>query len=209
MVPVATDHAADVVDGDQLPWLVTDVLPARNLFEHEQADLVTTVEEVARLRIVRCADDIAMQFVAQNIGIAPLSAGRHRLTDEGKGLMTIEPSELDDLAVERETTRCEHRFAKANAARVGVENVPGREKPNVNAIKLRTGKLPELDPFQPLKPYSVPSGILGRLSAGMDGSRSDRIRCGVRVSPTRMRDRSRVFGDGAIAVTKLDFESEV
>ncbi len=69
MVPVAANHAADVVDGDLLPGLVADVLPAGNLFEHQQADLVAAIEEVARLRIVRGADDVAVQIVAQDVGV--------------------------------------------------------------------------------------------------------------------------------------------
>ena len=36
MIPVAADHAADVIDRNILPGFVADVLPARNLFQHEQ-----------------------------------------------------------------------------------------------------------------------------------------------------------------------------
>src|SRR5580704_3994487 len=52
MVPVATNHAADVIDRDVLPRMIADVLPARNLFEHKQANLVAGVEKVVRLRVV-------------------------------------------------------------------------------------------------------------------------------------------------------------
>ena len=37
MVPVAANHAAHVVDGDQFPGLVADVLPSGNFLQHEQA----------------------------------------------------------------------------------------------------------------------------------------------------------------------------
>ena len=67
MVPVAADHSADIVDGNQLPWLVANVLPAGNLFQNEQADFVAGIEEVARLRVVRGADDVALELVAQNM----------------------------------------------------------------------------------------------------------------------------------------------
>jgi len=43
MIPVAADHAADVINGDQLPGLVADVLPAGNLFEDEKADFVASI----------------------------------------------------------------------------------------------------------------------------------------------------------------------
>ena len=46
VVPVAADHAADVVDGDVLPGKIADVLPAGNLFEDQESDLVAGVEEV-------------------------------------------------------------------------------------------------------------------------------------------------------------------
>ena len=118
MVPVAANHAADVVDGDLLPVLVADVLPAGNLFEDEQADLVAAIEEVARLRIVRGADDVAVEVLAQDVGILALHACGHRLTDEGKGLVAIEAAQLDDFAVEREALVGEDGFAEADAARV-------------------------------------------------------------------------------------------
>ena len=105
MVPVAANHAADVVDGDLLPGLVADVLPAGDLFEDEQADLVAAVEEVARLRIVRGADDVAVEILAENVGVLALRAGGHGLADEREGLMAIEAAQLDDLAVEREALR--------------------------------------------------------------------------------------------------------
>jgi hypothetical protein len=46
MVPIATDRAADIVDGNVLPGSVADVLLAGDLFEDEQAQLVAGVEEV-------------------------------------------------------------------------------------------------------------------------------------------------------------------
>ena len=74
MVPVAADHAADIVDGDILPGFVSDVLPAGNLFENEQADLVAGIKKMTRLRIVRCADDVALELVAQDLCVAALGA---------------------------------------------------------------------------------------------------------------------------------------
>src|SRR5271166_3545218 len=90
MVPVATNHAADIIDGHLFPFFVADMLPAGNLFKYEQADFVATIEEMARLGIVGGADDIAMELLAQDIGILALDAGRHRLTNKRKCLMAIE-----------------------------------------------------------------------------------------------------------------------
>src|SRR5579864_6212579 len=47
MVPVAADHAAYIVDRDVLPVLIANVLPAGDLFEDQQADLVAGIEKMA------------------------------------------------------------------------------------------------------------------------------------------------------------------
>src|SRR5215469_12826359 len=46
MIPVASDHAAHVVDGNILPGLVSDVLPSWNFLEYEQTRLIASVEKV-------------------------------------------------------------------------------------------------------------------------------------------------------------------
>ena len=51
------------------------------------------------LRIVRGADDVAPQILAQDFRVAALCPGRHRLPDEWKCLMTIEPAKFNDFAV--------------------------------------------------------------------------------------------------------------
>ena len=80
-----------------LPFLVADMLPAGNLLKHEQADFVAAIEEVAGLGIVGGADDVAMELLAQDVGILALHARRHRLPNKGKCLMAIESAQLDDL----------------------------------------------------------------------------------------------------------------
>ena len=72
VIPVAPDHLADVAHRQVLPCPVADVLPARNLFEHQQPQFVAGVQKCRRLRVVRRADDVAVQFAPQNPGIAPL-----------------------------------------------------------------------------------------------------------------------------------------
>src|SRR5260370_21119657 len=95
MVPVAADHAPDVVDGNVLPSLVPDVLPARNLFQNQKADFVAGIKEMARLRIMRGADNVALELVAQNLRVAALRTSWHGLPDPREGLMTVEPAQLD------------------------------------------------------------------------------------------------------------------
>ena len=65
VVPVATYHAADVVNRKLLPWFRTNLLPARDFFKDEQADRVAAIEEVPRLRVVGGSDDVAMEARAQ------------------------------------------------------------------------------------------------------------------------------------------------
>ena len=65
-----------------------------------------------RLRIVRGADDIALEIFAQNLRVTPLHAARHGLSDEREGLMTVEAAQLDDLSVQFEPVVGELRFAE-------------------------------------------------------------------------------------------------
>src|SRR6185437_11206684 len=101
MVPVSADHTPDVIDRNLLPAFIPDVLPARNFFKHQQSDLVAAVEEMARLRIVRGADDVAVEILSKDVGIHSLHAGGHGLTDKWKRLVTIKTAQLYDFAVER------------------------------------------------------------------------------------------------------------
>src|ERR1700722_9556211 len=100
MVPVAANHAAHIIHGNVLPWLVADVLPAGDLFKHQQTDLVAGVEEVARLRVMGSADDVAVEILAQNDGVTPLHPAGHGLTHPWKGLMAVQAAQLDDGSIE-------------------------------------------------------------------------------------------------------------
>ena len=116
VIPVAANHAADVIDGDVLPGKIADVLPAGNLFQNQKTDLVAGVEEVAGLRVVRGADDIAMQVLAQDQSVLALHACGHGLADPWECLMAIKAAQLDDCAVEREALRCEAGLSPSKSA---------------------------------------------------------------------------------------------
>src|SRR6185312_10601869 len=45
VVPVAAHHAAHVVYGNVLPGEVADVLPAGNFFQHQQAEVVASIQD--------------------------------------------------------------------------------------------------------------------------------------------------------------------
>ena len=123
MIPVATNHAADVIDGNVLPVFVANVLPAGDFFQNQQADLVAGIEKVTRLRIMRRANDVAFELVAQDLGVSALRPARHCLTNPREGLMAIEAAQLDDFAIQFETVIGELGFAETKTAGVFVDDL--------------------------------------------------------------------------------------
>ena len=101
MVPVATDHAARRCRREISASPRRRCAASRESLPEPAAQFIASVEKMPRLRIVRRAHDVAFEFLAQDSRIAPLHARRHCLTDEGKGLMPVEPAQLDDFAVQR------------------------------------------------------------------------------------------------------------
>src|SRR5690348_2942602 len=118
MVPVAANHAANVIDRDLLPRQVADMLPPGNLFENQQSEFIACVEKIWGLRIVRGTYDVALQFPFQDVGIAALRTRSHRLSDIWERLMPIEPAQLDDFSVQLEAMIRELRLAEADASAV-------------------------------------------------------------------------------------------
>src|ERR1700760_1320898 len=118
------------------------MLPAWNLLEHQQANIVATIQKVPRLRIVRGAYDVAVEVRAQNVRIATLHAARHRLADIRKRLVPIESAQLHDLAVEREALVGEGRFAKADAPHLLIHNLVAAHQSHAYMIELRMIQVP-------------------------------------------------------------------
>ena len=103
MIPVAPDHLPDVPHGDILPGLVSHVLPAGDLLEHQQAGFVAGIQEMRRLRIVRGAHEVALQVVLKNEGVAPLHPGGHGAAHVREGLVAVQPAQFQVLPIEEET----------------------------------------------------------------------------------------------------------
>ena len=82
---------------------VTDMLPAGYFLEDQQPDLVAAVQEMDRLRIMRRAHDVALEFVLDDQRITTLHACRHRLADEWVGLVAIEAAQFDMPTVQIES----------------------------------------------------------------------------------------------------------
>ena len=94
--------ASHVAQAERLPVLVADVLPAGDLLEDQQADLVAAIQKVRRLRVMRGAHDVAAQFVLEDVGVLALQPCRGRRADVGIGLVAVEADQLDAPAVEVE-----------------------------------------------------------------------------------------------------------
>ena len=120
MIPVALNHLAHVRASHLLPRLIADMLPARNFFENEQADFIAAIQKMPRLRIMRGANKVEMQFFFQNIGVFALRAGRHGLPDIRKRLMPVQAAQFDRPAVQPEAVRRKFGGAKADARLIHV-----------------------------------------------------------------------------------------
>ena len=132
-----------VVDGDVLPGDVADVLPARNLFEGEKADLVAGVEEVTRLRVVRGAHDVAAAVVTKDFGALFLPTARHGLAHPEKCLVPVAAVEFHDFAVQQEALICEGRLAETEATAVFVDGFVVFKKLDMNCIEPGVLEVPQ------------------------------------------------------------------
>ena len=148
MIPVAANHAAYIVDGELLPRFRADVLPARNLFQDKKSNLIAAIEEMAGLRIVRGPHDVAVQAGAQDVCVLALHAGWHRLADERKSLVAIEPAQFEDLSVEREPVIGERRLSETDAPGILIDGLVRAEQPDVHGVEIGMFELPELDAFE-------------------------------------------------------------
>src|ERR1700746_1788592 len=120
-IQVAADHAADIVDCQQFPGFVADVLPSGNFFKDEQADFVAGIEKMPRLRVMRRPYDIALEIVAEDVSVAALGPSGHGLADPGERLMAIESAQLDDFAIQLKTMIGELRFAETDDAGILID----------------------------------------------------------------------------------------
>jgi hypothetical protein len=142
MIPIAADHLLDITHAQVFPRLIADVLPAGYLFKHQQPKLVAGIEEMRRLRIVRCADDVALQFFFEDPRIAALNARRHGLADKRERLMPIEAAQLNIAPVQIKTLRRKARFTEANPRVVMIEAVSACIETRLHLVELRTIQVP-------------------------------------------------------------------
>src|SRR5262249_49867422 len=186
-IPVAANHAPDVVDGDEFPGFVADGLPAGNLFDDEQADFVASVAEVARLGVVRREDEVCLGLLLEEVSVAELRAEWHGLANEREGLVTGETDQLDDFAVESEAVLGEFGVTEAGGALVGVDDLSALEEADVDGVEVGMLEVPELDAAQRVEVNGVDGGLVGGFGWWKFGSG---------------------FGGGEIAFAEFGFERQ-
>src|SRR5437764_3906308 len=99
MVPITLNHLFDILERELLPIVIADVLPAGNLFKDQQSIFIAAIEKMRRLRIMRRAHDVTLEFFAQNPRVALLNSRGHCLTNVGKSLMAIQAAQLQMLSI--------------------------------------------------------------------------------------------------------------
>src|SRR5271165_155852 len=99
---------------------------------------------------MRGANDVAPELVAQNLRVAALRTRRHSLPDPGESLMTVEPAQLDDLAVELEAVIGELGFAEAETAGVFVHYLRSAAQPHPRRVEVSLFHVPQSDSAQTL-----------------------------------------------------------
>src|SRR5215472_6332347 len=145
MVPIAANHATDVVHRQILPGLVADVLPAGNLFQHQEAHFIASIKKVWRLRIVRGANDIHLQLILENMSVAPLDPCRHRLAHKRKRLVMVQPAEFDHFPVQLKPVIGELRLPETDAALDFVQSDFALLDARDHRVQVRSGRLPTLN----------------------------------------------------------------
>src|SRR5262245_28029535 len=98
------------------------MLPAGDFFQHQEPQLIAGIKKMRRLRIMRGADDIALELLLEDLSIAPLDARGHGLSYKGIGLMMVEAAKLDHLSIQLESMIGERGLAKTKAAPVFIEH---------------------------------------------------------------------------------------
>src|SRR6266852_8333870 len=96
-----------------------------------------------------------MELVAEDARIAALGAAGHGLSNEGKGLMTVQTAELDDSAIQLEAVVGELRFAEADSALFLIHQLHAAHEADVDGIEIRVSEVPEFDGAEIVQVHGV------------------------------------------------------
>ena len=131
-------HLTHVLQAHFSPLRVlADVLPTRDLGEYHETQLVALVEEVLAVGIMRSTREVDSQLVPEVDRVGFLRRSRHSVSDVRIGLMTVETSYLEQIAVEVEAvfseftgseTRLVHDLfcaeSRCDGIQVGIFGIP-------------------------------------------------------------------------------------
>ena len=93
MIPILQYHIPDVLHRLFFPCFISDMLPAGKLREYEQSQLITPIQKIMGLRIMRGPHGIDTEFLFQNIRICFLHGCGHRIPDIRITLVTVQTSD--------------------------------------------------------------------------------------------------------------------
>lgn len=150
VAPLA-DHVDRVADGPGLPFRSADVLPAGDLGDDEQADLVAALDEVVRLGVVAGPHDRAAQFSFEDVGVEPLGPGRGRVSEMRVGLVPVQAAQGEGASVEEEALGAPFDRPEADPQLFGVHFAPlvidegDRQAVQVGALRAPGRDAPDLE----------------------------------------------------------------
>ncbi len=121
VIAVLEDHLPHVLHRLILPGLVADVLPAGNLGEDQQAQLVAGVDKMLTLRIMGGAHGVAGQLLLQDTRILKLQVRGGGVADVGIALVPVQAPQEALLPVEVEAVGLKFDGAEAHAVLHPVE----------------------------------------------------------------------------------------
>ncbi len=185
--PVPGHHVAHVLHDQVLPARGgTHVVPARCLFPDQQPELIAGVEEVRRLRVVRAADHVAVEFLLQDLRVRALNPAGHRHASVRVELVPVQAEQLQPLAVQVEAVGLERRVPEPDPPGQDVAAHAGEGQRGLHGVQLGVVRRPQGD---------IPESGQAQLPGG-DAGRVQADRCGL-------------GGDQSASVEQLDHQAAV
>jgi len=146
---VADHHVVHVLQHELLPRGVAHVAPAGRLLPDHDAEVVTGVEEVRRLRVVRAAHHVAVQLVLQDLRVPALQPGWGGHADVGEELVPVQAKDRQPLPVEVEAIDPEYRLPEPGPDRHRVRRPARRGERHDDRVQLRHVRRPQRDVADP------------------------------------------------------------
>ena len=125
MAAVLYKHLPQHLAGGVLPTVIPDVLPARQLGEHQQTPPVALVQKILALGVVAGAHSGAVQLLLQNAGILPLQTFRCGVADVRVALMSVQSPQKGLFAVEIKAVCFKFCRAEAKGHLLAVDGLSG------------------------------------------------------------------------------------